>query len=97
MKIVDFHCSHAFLRVIAILVTKSAVIFNRTLGNYAFLTKAAQSKALNKDFPSKKDVYEHDTDMKLTQELASVENWTPDTINQRQEKMTNIWVKSISF
>lgn len=42
-------------------------------------------------------MYEHETDMKLTQELASIENWTPDAINQRQEKMTNIWVKSISF
>lgn len=76
---------------------ENCILYQERLGNYAFLTKPAQSKALNKDFPSKKDVYQHDTDMKLTQELVSIENWTPAAINQRQEKMANIWVRSISF
>lgn len=67
------------------------------LGNYAFLTKEAQAKALNKEFSFKKTIYRDETDMKLTQELVSCENWNLDEINKRQERMTNVWVKSISF
>lgn len=76
---------------------ENCTLFEERMGNYAFLTRPAQSRAKNKDFPSKKDVYQNDTDMKLTQELVSFENWTPDTIKQRQEKMADVWVKSIAF
>lgn len=67
------------------------------LGNYAFLTKEAQSKALNKDFSFKKTVYSNETDMKLTQELAVCDDWNLSEINRRQERMADVWVKSISF
>lgn len=67
------------------------------LGNYAFLTKPAQGKALNKDFNQKKLVYSQDTDMKLTQELTKCTDWNLDEINRRQERMVDVWVKSISF
>ena len=67
------------------------------LGNYAFLTKEAQSKALNKDFEYKKAIYRDETDMKLTQELVNCEKWNLDEINQRQARMAEVWVASISF
>lgn len=67
------------------------------MGNYAFLTKQAQALALNKDFSAKKVVYSSKTDMRLTQELTHYEHWTPETIKERQERMTDVWVKSISF
>ena len=71
--------------------------YRERMGNYAFLTKKAQSKALNKDFSAKKIVYQKETDMKLTQELTQYEHWTPETIKERQEKMADVWVDSISF
>jgi len=67
------------------------------LGNYAFLTKEAQGRALNKDFDQKKVVYRGETDMKLTQELVSCAEWTLSEINKRQERMARVWVSSISF
>lgn len=67
------------------------------LGNYAFLTKEAQAKALNKDFHYKKVVYRDETDMKLTQELVSCTEWNLNEINKRQARMADIWVSSISF
>ena len=71
--------------------------YKNWLGNYAFLTKEAQSKALNKPFDAKKIVYRDDTDMKLTQELVQCENWTLKEIKKRQARMAEVWVKSISF
>lgn len=67
------------------------------LGNYAFLTKEAQAKALNKAFHLKKVVYRDDTDMKLTQELALCAEWNLEEINKRQARMADVWVTSISF
>lgn len=67
------------------------------LGNYAFLTKEAQTKALNKDFDSKKIVYRDETDMKLTQELVSCAEWNLDEINRRQARMADVWGTAISF
>ena len=71
--------------------------YKERLGNYAFLTKEAQSKALNKPFDAKKIVYRDDTDMKLTQELVQCQDWNLDEINKRQARMADTWVKSISF
>lgn len=71
--------------------------YKERMGNYAFLTKRAQSMALNKNFSAKKIIYQNETDMKLTQELAQYECWTPETIKERQKKMTDVWVESISF
>lgn len=67
------------------------------LGNYAFLTKEAQSKALNKAFEHKKAVYRDETDMKLTQELVRCTEWNLEEINKRQARMADVWVTSISF
>ena len=72
-------------------------VYEQRLGNYAFLTREAQSKALNRAFAHKKTIYKDDTDMKLTQELANCEDWNPDEINKRQSRMAEVWVKSISF
>lgn len=71
--------------------------YKERLGNYAFLTKEAQSKALNRAFEHKKAVYRDETDMKLTQELALCTDWNLDEINKRQARMAEVWVKSISF
>ena len=71
--------------------------YKERLGNYAFLTKIAQSKALNKSFEFKKIVYRDDTDMKLTQELVQCSNWNLIELNKRQERMADVLVKSVSF
>lgn len=71
--------------------------YKERLGNYAFLTKEAQSKALNKAFNVKKAVYKEETDMKLTLELTECDEWNLKEINRRQERMADVWVKSISF
>lgn len=76
---------------------ESCETYKDRLGNYAFLTKEAQAKALNKDFDYKKIIYRDETDMKLTQELVSCEKWNLDEINKRQARMTEVWVASISF
>ena len=76
---------------------ENCATYKERLGNYAFLTKEAQSKALNKPFDAKKVVYRDDTDMKLTQELVQCENWNLKEINKRQARMAEVWVKSISF
>ena len=71
--------------------------YSSKLGNYAFLTKRAQSKASNKSFDAKKAVYKTETDMKLTQELLGYKKWNAKCIEQRQKKMAAVWVKYISF
>lgn len=71
--------------------------YKERLGNYAFLTKAAQSKALNKGFEFKKIVYRDETDMKLTQELVQCSDWNLSELNKRQERMADVLVQSISF
>ncbi len=53
--------------------------------------------ALNKDFSTKKAIYQRETDMKLTRELTQYECWNPETIKECQKKMTDVWVESISF
>ena len=67
------------------------------MGNYAFLTKKAQGKASNSDFPTKKQVYETETDMKLTLELCQYPEWTAAAIEERQKRMAKVWVRYISF
>lgn len=71
--------------------------YKERLGNYAFLTKTAQSKALNKAFEFKKVVYRDDTDMKLTQELTKCTDWNLSELNKRQERIADVLVQSISF
>jgi len=71
--------------------------YKERLGNYAFLTKSAQSKALNKAFEFKKVVYRDDTDMKLTQELVHCADWNLAELNKRQERMADVLIRSISF
>lgn len=72
-------------------------VYRERLGNYAFLTQKAQSKALNRDFDHKKKVYKDDTDMRLTQELTQYDNWNPVNMLDRQKRMATILVKKISF
>lgn len=72
-------------------------LYSSKMGNYAFLTSKAQSKASNKDFAFKKSVYATETDMKLTQELCEYSEWTIKSIEKRQKRMTQVWVKYISF
>lgn len=72
-------------------------LFSSKLGNYAFLTKKAQGKASNKDFEKKKKVYDEETDMLLTKELCSFNDWNSSAIAKRQKRMTEIWIKYISF
>lgn len=72
-------------------------IYEERLGNYAFLTKPAQSKALNREFDHKKHIYSTETDMLLTKELTTYDNWNPDNIMKRQAKMADVLTKAISF
>lgn len=67
------------------------------LGNYAFLTKKAQSKALNRAFDVKKSVYKAETDMKLTLELLDYKEWDAKCVEKRQKKMAEVLTKYISF
>lgn len=71
--------------------------YRERLGNYAFLTQKAQNKAVNKAFKYKKSVYENNSDMFLTKEVASCADWNLEEINKRQEKMADVLVNSISF
>lgn len=72
-------------------------IYEERLGNYAFLTKPAQTKALNREFNHKKYIYSTETDMLLTKELIAYDDWNPDNIMKRQEKMADVLTKAISF
>ena len=72
-------------------------IYEERLGNYAFLTKPAQSKALNREFDHKKHIYSTETDMLLTKELTAYDNWNPENIMKRQAKMADVLTKAISF
>jgi len=77
--------------------TDNCAAFMNRMGNYAFLTKSAQSKASNKSFEKKRKVYQEECDMKLTKEVAEYTDWTEDAIRQRQKKMAKVWVKHIGF
>lgn len=72
-------------------------IYIERLGNYAFLTKTAQSKALNREFEHKKFIYSTETDMRLTKELTKYADWNPQNIIARQVKMAEVLTKAISF
>lgn len=72
-------------------------IYEERLGNYAFLTKTAQSKALNREFDHKKHIYSTETDMLLTKELTAYDDWNPDNVMKRQAKMADVLTKAISF
>ena len=72
-------------------------IYEERLGNYAFLTKTAQSMALNREFAHKKVVYSTETDMRLTKELVNYDDWNPKNIISRQEKMSEALTKAIGF
>ena len=72
-------------------------IYIERLGNYAFLTKTAQSKALNREFEHKKIIYSTETDMRLTKELTKYADWNPQNIIARQVKMAEVLTKAISF
>ena len=72
-------------------------IYEERLGSYAFLTRVAQSMALNREFEHKKFIYNTETDMRLTKELIDYADWNPDGINKRQLKMADVLTKAISF
>ena len=72
-------------------------LYRERLGNYAFLTPTAQSQAKNKDFAFKKTIYKEETDMNLTKELLSYEEWNPDNLIERQNKMAQVLTEAISF
>ena len=72
-------------------------LYRERLGNYAFLIPAAQSQAKNKDFAFKKTIYNEKTDMHITKELLSFDDWNPNGVNARQKNMASILTKAISF
>lgn len=56
------------------------------LGNQALLKKSHNSQIGNESFAVKKPILAA-SDLKLTSEIGAEEDWTPDAVRQRQERM----------
>jgi len=64
------------------------------LGNLTLLSKPHNSEALNKPFREKKDkVYRKEQKILITQDLLNYEDFTKETIQQRQEKFLELAFK----
>lgn len=63
-------------------------ILNR-IGNLTLLSARLNVALRNADFPAKKVRYE-DSDLELTKELLALENWTPETIANRQRELAQL-------
>ena len=70
-----------------------AAVINR-LGNHTLLGKRLNTAIKNADFATKKrEAYEH-SDILMTQELCAYDDWTTETIAQRQEELST-WIMRI--
>jgi len=68
-------------------------VVNR-LGNHTLLSKGLNTKIKNADFATKKkDAYGH-SDIFMTKELCAYDEWTTDTIADRQAELST-WIMSI--
>ena len=66
------------------------------LGNLALLSKRRNSQAANYDFDKKKERYfaVRSTPFRITQMLQDYDDWTPETITERHNKLLEL-AKSI--
>ena len=58
------------------------------LGNLAILTRDEQRRAGNRPFAEKREIY-HESGCGWTKKLAEYEDWTPESVDRRQEQMAN--------
>ena len=58
------------------------------LGNLAILTRDEQRRAGNRPFAEKREIY-RESRFGWTKKLASYEDWTPESVERRQEQMAN--------
>lgn len=65
----------------------------RRLGNMALLQATKNSNLKSDPFAEKKKLYSV-SKFKLTSEVASAVNWTPDTIASRQNAMADLALKA---
>ncbi len=64
------------------------------IGNLTLLEKKPNIQASNSTFEEKKNFYTSDsTDIKMTQELVSYDNWGIEQIEQRSEKLAKMAIK----
>jgi len=63
------------------------------LGNMALLQKSANNDLQSKDFGDKKSVYAGSS-FELTKELASITEWTPISIANRQKRLASLALKA---
>ena len=66
------------------------------LGNLTLLAKPLNQAARNKDFGAKSPYYEQ-SELLLTQELQRFDNWDGDSINNRQEEMSEFALATWRF
>ena len=58
------------------------------LGNLAILTRDEQRRAGNRPFAEKREIY-RESGCGWTKKLAEYEDWTPESVDRRQEQMAN--------
>ncbi len=57
------------------------------LGNLIVLTPSTNSKASNKPFQEKKEIYKDDRGLKLLEEVIALNDWDIKTLEEREEKL----------
>ena len=62
-------------------------------GNLTLLGQEYNRSAVNKDFESKKEIYQ-ESEIPMTQELTEYQTWTVDDIEERQKELANLalWI-----
>lgn len=73
---------------------ETAEVAHRRLGNMVLLRATANVTAANSGFTEKKNVYESPSALLLTKEVAGYSKWGLEEINDRQQKMAELAVKT---
>lgn len=68
-------------------------VFYKRLGNMALLRAKPNSDLGNASFAEKKEIYK-DSPYELTNQIAEIDEWTPDSIALRQAQMAKLAVKT---
>ena len=76
---------------------KICKIHENKLGNLTLLCRTGQSKAGNREFEFKKEVYKEYTDMLSTKELIKVKQWNSNEIEKRQKRMVKVIMKELAL
>lgn len=71
----------------------SARGYQKRLGNLALINSKENSKVGNEDFAKKREQYAKSSIM-LTKKIAEFEEWTPESIDERQRQMAELAIKA---